>query len=82
MKTPTVESILVEIPQWSQRGAEAAEGLLTQEVGLGWLQQQRASLEVNIHLPQLLQTPTEPSTHEHWSSHHQVIQTGEANKDI
>lgn len=78
--TPTVESILIEITQRSQRGAEPAEGLLTEEVGLAWLQQQRASLEVHIHLTQLLQTPIGPSTHEHWSSHYQVIQTREASK--
>ncbi|TNN78564.1 hypothetical protein EYF80_011159 [Liparis tanakae] len=54
-----------------QRRAEPAEGLSTQEVGLAGLQQQRAPLEVHIHLTQLLQTPVDPSTHEHRSSHHQ-----------
>lgn len=78
--TRTIESILVEITQRSQRGAEPAEGLLTEEVGLAWLQQQRASLEVHVHLTQLLQTPIGPSTHEHWSSHHQVIQTRQISK--
>lgn len=78
--THTVESILVEITQWSQRGAETAEGPFTEEVGLAWLQQQQASLEVHINLPQLLQTPIGSSTHEHRSSHHEVIQTREASK--
>ncbi len=78
--TPTVEAILIEITQRSQRGAEPAEGLLTEKVGLAWLQQQRASLEVHVHLTQLLQTAIGPSTHEHWSSYHQVIQTREASR--
>ncbi len=78
--TPTVEPVLVEITQRSQRGAEPAKGLLTQEVGPAWLQHQRGSLEVHIHLPQLLKTTVGPSTHEHGSSHHQVVQTEEASK--
>ena len=71
---PTVESVLVEITERSQRGAEAAESLLTNQMAR--LQHQRASLQVNIHLSQLLQTTIGPSTHEHRSAHYQVIQTG------
>lgn len=78
--TLTVESILVEVTQGSQRGAKPAECLRTKEVGLAGLQQQRAPLEVYIHLTQLLQTPIGPSTHKHWSPHHQIIQTGGAGK--
>lgn len=78
--TPTIKAVLVEIAQRSQRGAEPAEGLLTEEVGLAGLQQQRSPLEVHVHLTQLLQTPVGTPTHEHGRSHHQVIQTGAANE--
>lgn len=80
MQRPTLKSILVEVTQRSQRGAEPAVGLLTQQVGLTRLQQQRAPLKVHVDLTQLLQTAAGSVTHEHGSPYQEVIQTGESNK--
>lgn len=69
----TIEPILVEIPQWSQWSPKAAEGLWAEEVPLAGLEEQRAPLEVHVHLTQLLHAPTRPAMHEHRSTNHQVI---------
>lgn len=76
----TVEAVLVEITQRSQRGAKPAVSLFTHQVGLTGLQHQRAPLEVHVHFTQLLQTAAGPMTHEHRSSHQEVIQTGGVNR--
>lgn len=77
----TVESILVEVPQRSQRGAKPAVSLLAHQVGLTGLQQQRAPLKVHVDLTQLLQTAAGSLTHEHRSPHQEVIQAGDLNKN-
>lgn len=76
----TVKSILVEITQRSQRGAEPSVSLFTHQVGLARLQQQRAPLKVHVDFTQLLQTAAGSLTHEHRSPDQEVIQTKDLNK--